>query len=1714
MNAFVNNLAAWVADYYLLATLLLVVSLLARLALRQPARRIAVAWGSVVALPILALLLMLPGWSVIHLLGRSDSPVEIAEVAIEPVVQPAPMSPAQPSFPVEFNQAPAPLSEFPLSQPAEIVPHTPPPMPEPAKVSEWPIKEMVATTFLAGTTIALAWCLMGAWQLRRLVRRSTLARAELAELLISLGDGQPVPNLRLSDQLSTAVALGLRRPTILLPTHLTGQHDPAALRTVLAHELAHVRNGDLWLVAALRAVMLLLWAHPLYWLARRGVRLDQELLADAAAAELTSRDTYAEQLVGWARELPASRGLALAGAVGLWETGSQLRQRIKLLLDERLTIVRSCSRRWKLAAMGLCAVAGIGLSLVTLQPRETLADEPVRTADEEEQASEKAPEKVADYSHLKSLEVRVVDPEGNPVEGAEVTPWALHTSLGHLSWGTPDNPEEAPTVATDKRGVATISYPDYYYGDGAESLVTSVTCRVTHAGFVNVPSHDVKVPQTSPATITLTRGAIVRLVGIVNDQSIPPAELRALWSSTTFKGKPAPDDQGNLVLPPLAAGPELIRLVRLSESGPALVSRVIKADLLEGGEYYLNADLYPTVNIRGRLSDDVPRPIHSGWVMGEIVTPVEGEANENLSWRTYAPVAEDGTFELSNLPAGEPLQIIAGCDGFAAASGLPPGFVPIDEWQRPGALNQPQTFVLGETTTEVTIEMQPTATFEVRVVDLAGEPVEGVNVAASPNVKWWGSGSQIYGEYRYDMIELLKHGRPTNLSKQLKLYQATTDATGVATIRNAPVSGRAREHLDLFSSDKPSVPLGSPHGYEIAARQGETTRTTITIDRSKLPAPEETQPDTSNTSPAGEWPATLSGEIKNDQDQPIAGATVKLAIERRVEYPIGWAQERLSTFEATTDDEGRYQFDTTGWPAIGTHSFVLLNQSVTAEGYVDNGALHHFTAGFEAGEFQLPQIRLSRGRMISGRVVDPSGQPVAGAVIRGSIRSSIDPPVTGADGRFQFTSRGGTTYWIYSSKHARTMLPVAIDATDLGDITLEEGTLIEGTVTTSEGVPVAGCVVVLEGGQHVENSIIRLPYTLATETDAEGKYQFVVSRSDYHPHYARGGYHIYVSHASLSMDRAEPFYVVGSVPPPLVAPQWIGVDGEEPTIRVDLKAREGVTLSGVVRWPDGTPAEAVEIRASDLPSPGNGVPFQGSGISLGRVTSDKEGAYRLTVPSGIKSIVLHGGPTRSSSGTSMMAQPAIEIEGGRVQGSFLQLRDEPLNENLEGLDWVLREEEIQPPTPRVQPSRNRSESSPPVEWPATLSGEIKNDQDKPIAGANVKLTLQQIHEYAIGRWDETLETMEGVTDEEGHYKFDLSTWPELRHPPFVITVSAGAEGHSNGRTWSWYDSSDKKVGDKFQELMLPAGRTVTGKVVDPDGKPVFGAVIHTVVDYGTNMMHNPRTSGPDGKFELRLSREGGAQVWICSAAGAPKFLAITKEQTDLGTIELERGTALEGTVRDAAGGPVAGCVVVMSSGYDGEMQGRSIAVQYATKTDGEGHYRLPPATGGYKVYLSMAERTSDRPARSFIVGDREPPAVIPQWHVLSGKEATKQADFTGTETVELGGTIRWRDGSPAAGVEVKASYLPDPSDVESFDTGIWIGRALTGADGTYTLKLPKGITAITLNCFGGRDKEGKWQTAFVADDVEGVRQAEQFMELQELTLDENRDDLDWVVGKD
>lgn len=384
-----SPISLWLADYQLLAAALLLGVMLAIAALRQPAQRLAVAKSTLAALAALAILCALPGWSLVHLLSDDAPIVEPAPSRTEP-------TPAFSSTLSTIEPAPDLFHAQPPESPAGAVLHTNSmDEVEPASPISW--STYLITAYAAGSAAVTLWLITGALLAHRVRRQATPAPPELQALLQQLcGNEKRAPQLLISPHITAPVALGLRRPTILLPPSALPL-PPSQLLPILAHELAHLQHRDLHTLAATRLLLALLWPQPLYWLLRRTIRLDQETLADAAAADRAGRLDYAQQLLAWASSAGAQRPPRLAGAVGLWEGPSQLKRRIAVLLNEQFSVMRSCSRRWKALSVGCIISLATMLSLVTLQPALSAPENDdqttsVQQTEQNEDNADKAPE--------------------------------------------------------------------------------------------------------------------------------------------------------------------------------------------------------------------------------------------------------------------------------------------------------------------------------------------------------------------------------------------------------------------------------------------------------------------------------------------------------------------------------------------------------------------------------------------------------------------------------------------------------------------------------------------------------------------------------------------------------------------------------------------------------------------------------------------------------------------------------------------------------------------------------------------------------------------------------------------------------------------------------------------------------------------------------------------------------------------------------------------------------------------------------------------------------------------------------------------------------------------------------------------------------------------------------------------------------------------------
>ncbi|MCP4784957.1 MAG: hypothetical protein GY903_28825 [Fuerstiella sp.] len=95
-----------------------------------------------------------------------------------------------------------------------------------------------------------------------------------------------VPDIVVSDVLFGPAVLGIFRHTIVLPKCLLQTEPPgrtvtlASLNPILAHELLHIRRGDLFTGALQTVVQCLWWFHPAVWFANRMLSRDAERCCD------------------------------------------------------------------------------------------------------------------------------------------------------------------------------------------------------------------------------------------------------------------------------------------------------------------------------------------------------------------------------------------------------------------------------------------------------------------------------------------------------------------------------------------------------------------------------------------------------------------------------------------------------------------------------------------------------------------------------------------------------------------------------------------------------------------------------------------------------------------------------------------------------------------------------------------------------------------------------------------------------------------------------------------------------------------------------------------------------------------------------------------------------------------------------------------------------------------------------------------------------------------------------------------------------------------------------------------------------------------------------------------------------------------------------------------------------------------------------------------
>jgi len=227
--------------------------------------------------------------------------------------------------------------------------------------------QVVVGIFLMGVFCGLVRLVGGLWGIHTFVRTSRpLGDARLREqvdvICAELNCAQSI-ELRESPLLETAATVGWRRPVILISdtwkTWSRGQ-----IRSVLAHEIAHITRADFVAGVAAQLGLVLHFYHPLmHWLVN-SLRLEQELAADALAAGIVGGPRRYLHAIGELALKQTKEPLSWPAQTFLPTRRTFLR-RIEMLRDLKLL---SGPASGMLKASSIVAVAAVTLVVAGFRP--------------------------------------------------------------------------------------------------------------------------------------------------------------------------------------------------------------------------------------------------------------------------------------------------------------------------------------------------------------------------------------------------------------------------------------------------------------------------------------------------------------------------------------------------------------------------------------------------------------------------------------------------------------------------------------------------------------------------------------------------------------------------------------------------------------------------------------------------------------------------------------------------------------------------------------------------------------------------------------------------------------------------------------------------------------------------------------------------------------------------------------------------------------------------------------------------------------------------------------------------------------------------------------------------------------------------------------------------------------------------------------------------
>ena len=158
-----------------------------------------------------------------------------------------------------------------------------------------------------------------------------------------------------SSRVFSPVTMGLSQKLLLLPAGMDSSLPEADLRTVIAHEFAHIRRNDFFKNLLYESLSVPVSYHPFLRLTRERIMETREIVCDRMAAEADGRSQYTRSLLRLASLLVNGAPVRTPHTIGIFDANTFERRLMKL--TEKPAEIRGARRLAIVAACAMFAIA-------------------------------------------------------------------------------------------------------------------------------------------------------------------------------------------------------------------------------------------------------------------------------------------------------------------------------------------------------------------------------------------------------------------------------------------------------------------------------------------------------------------------------------------------------------------------------------------------------------------------------------------------------------------------------------------------------------------------------------------------------------------------------------------------------------------------------------------------------------------------------------------------------------------------------------------------------------------------------------------------------------------------------------------------------------------------------------------------------------------------------------------------------------------------------------------------------------------------------------------------------------------------------------------------------------------------------------------------------------------------------------------------------------